>query len=80
MEAQPLAAIAVHACIWAQARHVLCSAVPVASPAARVERCKPAARPLPCPLFNCNRRIGGELVMRAYTPSSSDDERGYFEL
>ncbi|KAI7840579.1 hypothetical protein COHA_005732 [Chlorella ohadii] len=25
-------------------------------------------------------KINGELVMRAYTPSSSDDERGYFEL
>lgn len=25
-------------------------------------------------------RINGELVMRAYTPSSSDDELGYFEL
>jgi hypothetical protein len=26
------------------------------------------------------RRVNGELVMRAYTPSSSDDELGYFEL
>ena len=26
------------------------------------------------------RRIDGELVMRAYTPSSSDDQLGYFEL
>ena len=24
--------------------------------------------------------IGGELVMRAYTPTSSDDELGYFDL
>jgi hypothetical protein len=25
-------------------------------------------------------RVDGELVMRAYTPSSSDDQLGYFEL
>jgi nitrate reductase (NAD(P)H) len=24
--------------------------------------------------------VGGELVMRAYTPTSSDDELGYFDL
>lgn len=26
------------------------------------------------------RRVDGELVMRAYTPTSSDDELGYFDL
>ena len=25
-------------------------------------------------------RVGGELVMRAYTPTSSDGELGYFDL
>ena len=25
-------------------------------------------------------RVDGELVMRAYTPTSSDDELGYFDL
>lgn len=25
-------------------------------------------------------RVNGELVMRAYTPTSSDKERGYFDL
>ena len=26
------------------------------------------------------RRVDGELVMRAYTPTSSDDDMGYFDL
>ena len=26
------------------------------------------------------RRVDGELVMRAYTPTSSDDDLGYFDL
>ena len=26
------------------------------------------------------RRVNGELVMRAYTPASSDDDLGYFDL
>jgi len=26
------------------------------------------------------RRVNDELVMRAYTPTSSDDELGYFDL
>ena len=25
-------------------------------------------------------RVDGELVMRAYTPTSSDDDMGYFDL
>ena len=28
----------------------------------------------------CLRRVDGELVMRAYTPTSSDDDMGYFDL
>jgi NAD(P)H-flavin reductase len=31
-------------------------------------------------LFSSLYRIDGDLVMRAYTPASSDDELGYFEL
>ncbi len=26
------------------------------------------------------RRVDGELVMRAYTPTSSDDDMGFFDL
>jgi hypothetical protein len=29
-------------------------------------------------MFSC--RINDELVMRAYTPTSSDDELGFFDL
>jgi hypothetical protein len=29
---------------------------------------------------NLERRIDGELCMRAYTPTSSDDDMGYFDL
>lgn len=28
----------------------------------------------------CCSRVDGETVMRAYTPTSSDDDLGYFDL
>lgn len=31
-------------------------------------------------VFGMCRSVNGELVMRAYTPTSSDDELGYFDL
>lgn len=35
---------------------------------------------LPSPAFFSPCSINGELVMRAYTPASSDDDLGYFDL
>ena len=36
---------------------------------------------LPYPDTDCRgRRVDGELVMRAYTPTSSDDDTGFFDL